>query len=348
MFIDQVKIYVKAGDGGDGCASFRREKYVPHGGPDGGDGGRGGDIIIEASLELSTLLDLRYQQHYKIKHAGHGSGHGSSGKNCDDRIIKVPVGTIIKDKDSGEVLADLVEAGERSIVAKGGRGGPGNIHYKTSTNRAPTLAKPGEPGQERCLLLELKLLADVGLVGFPNAGKSSFIAAVTQARPKVADYPFTTIEPNLGVATWGARRGRRYHFTIADVPGLIEGAHEGKGLGLRFLKHLERTSILLHMVDISEMAEGAPIHDFEVIREEIERYHPEMEGKPFALAGTKIDIAGNGHKAEALRAYCAKTAIPFFEISSASTQGTKELIVFLGQAVEQNRHEAKEVAAVDD
>lgn len=337
MFIDQVKIFVKAGDGGDGCSSFRREKYVPFGGPDGGDGGKGGDVIIEASLELSTLLDLRYQQHYKVKHAGHGSGHGSSGRSSDDRVIKVPVGTIIKDYESGEVLADLIAVGERSIVAEGGGGGPGNIHYKTSTNRAPTLAKPGEPGQERWLSLELKLLADVGLVGFPNAGKSSFISAVTQARPKVADYPFTTIEPNLGVASWGARRGRRYHFTIADVPGLIEGAHEGKGLGLQFLKHLERTSILLHMVDVSEMAEGDPIQDFEVIREEVERYHPEMGEKPFVIAGTKIDIAGEGHKAEALRAYCAKSAIPFFEISSASTQGTKELIVFLGQAVEQNR-----------
>ncbi len=343
MFIDQVKIFVKAGDGGDGCSSFRREKCVPHGGPDGGDGGRGGDVIIEASLELSTLLDLRYQQHYKVKHARHGSGHGSSGKSSDDRIIKVPIGTIIKDKDSGEVLADLVEAGERSIVAEGGRGGPGNIHYKTSTNRAPTLAKPGEPGQERWLSLELKLLADVGLVGFPNAGKSSFIAAVTQARPKVADYPFTTIEPNLGVATWGARRGRRYHFTIADVPGLIEGAHEGKGLGLQFLKHLERTTILLHMVDVSEMAEGDPVHDFEVIREEVERYHPEMGEKPFVVAGTKIDIAGDAQKACAISNYCKIKGIPFFEVSSANTQGTKELILFLGQAVEQNRGGSEKV-----
>lgn len=336
MFIDQVKIYVKAGDGGDGCVSFRREKYVPRGGPDGGDGGRGGDVILEASLQLSTLMDLRYQQHYMIKRADHGSGSISSGKSSPDMVIRVPTGTLVKNA-AGEKVADMTEAGQRVVVAKGGKGGRGNIHFKSSTRQAPRMAEPGQKGEEYWLYLELKLLADVGLVGLPNAGKSTLISTVSAARPKIADYPFTTLEPNLGVVTWGGPRGRKYHFTVADVPGLIEGAHEGKGLGIQFLKHLERTTLLLHMVDASETASEDPVHDFEVIRQELSLYHGALIEKPFMVAATKIDVEGDGRKAELLQRYCRRRKIPFFKISAATGTGIKPLILKLGNAVETNR-----------
>ena len=336
MFIDQVKIFVKAGDGGDGCISFRREKYVPRGGPDGGDGGKGGDVILEASLQLSTLIDLRYQQHYMIKRAEHGSGSNSSGKSSPDMVIKVPVGTVVKNA-AGEKVADLTEAGERVVVAKGGRGGRGNSHFKSSTRQAPRIAEPGQTGEEHWLQLELKLLADVGLVGLPNAGKSTLISTISAARPKIADYPFTTLEPNLGVVTWGGSRGRKYHFTVADVPGLIEGAHEGKGLGIQFLKHLERTTLLLHMVDVSETANEDPVHDFEVIRQELSSYHGALIEKPFMVAATKIDAEGDGRKTALLQSYCRRRKIPFFKISAATGAGIKPLILKLGNAVETAR-----------
>lgn len=336
MFIDQVKIYVKAGDGGDGCVSFRREKYVPRGGPDGGDGGKGGDVVLEASLQLSTLLDLRYQQHYMIKRAEHGSGSISSGKSSPDMVIPVPVGTVVRNM-TGDIVADLTEAGQRVIVAKGGRGGKGNIHFKSSTRQAPRIAEPGGKGEESWLQLELKLLADIGLVGLPNAGKSTLISAISAARPKIADYPFTTLEPNLGVVSWGGTKGRKYHFTVADVPGLIEGAHEGKGLGIQFLKHLERTTLLLHLVDVSEMAGEDPVHDFEVIRQELSSYHAGLVEKPFMVAATKIDVAGDGRKTELLRRYCRRRKIPFFKISAATGTGIKPLILKLGNAVETAR-----------
>lgn len=346
MFIDQVKIYVKAGDGGDGAVSFRREKYVPRGGPDGGDGGKGGDVVMEASSELSTLLDLRYQQHYMVKRAEHGSGQNCSGKNSPDLVIPVPVGTLVRDAATGERFADLTQVGQRVIVAKGGKGGRGNTHFKSSTRQAPRIAEPGQKGEEHWLQLELKLLADVGLVGLPNAGKSTFISVVSAARPKIADYPFTTLEPNLGVVSWGGGRGRTYHFTIADIPGLIEGAHEGKGLGIQFLKHLERTTLLLHLVDISEMGGDDPVHDFEVVRQELSSYHQGLVEKPFMVAATKIDI-GAPENIDRLRAYCKKKRIPFFEISAAAGKGVQPLIRALGKRVEENRTKSEGTDAIN-
>ncbi|MFQ5543425.1 MAG: GTPase ObgE [Nitrospiria bacterium] len=343
MFIDQVKIYVKAGDGGDGAVSFRKEKFVPRGGPDGGDGGKGGDVILEASHNLSTLIDLRYQQHYVVKRAGHGSGHKSSGKDSADLTIPVPVGTVVRDDTSGDILADLNQADQQTIVAIGGSGGRGNTRFKSSIVQAPLHSEPGGIGEEYWLQLELKLLADVGLVGLPNAGKSSLLSTITKAHPKVADYPFTTLEPKLGVATVKGTYGRTDHFTIADVPGLIEGAHEGRGLGVQFLKHLERTSLLLHLVDISEMAEEDPTHVFEIIRDEVIHYHPEMSKKPFMVAGTKIDIRGEGHNEAALRSYCQKKRIPFFSISSATMQGMDALLRSLFFEVERSRKEAGKI-----
>ncbi|VAX27967.1 GTP-binding protein Obg [hydrothermal vent metagenome] len=333
MFVDQVKIYVEAGDGGDGCVSFRREKFVPQGGPDGGDGGRGGNIIFEVDPQLSTLVDLRYQQHYVVKHGGHGSGHNSSGRGSEDRVIAVPVGTLVRDFKTGEMLGDLVMPGQRMVAAKGGKGGRGNSRFKTAVRQAPVDAEPGEPGESRWLTLELKLLADVALVGFPNAGKSSLMAAMTRANPKVGVYPFTTLHPNLGVATWHDAKRRAFHVTIADVPGLIEGAHEGKGLGIRFLKHLERTTVLLHLVDVSIMAMNDPVTDFEIIRDEMIQYDEKMSQKPFFVAATKIDIVEDSEKLNHLRGYCEGRQIPFFEVSSASAVGVQPLIRTLGLAV---------------
>ncbi|MFQ5597524.1 MAG: GTPase ObgE [Nitrospiria bacterium] len=341
MFIDQVKIYVKAGDGGKGCISFRREKYVPRGGPDGGDGGKGGDVVFEAGLQLSTLVDLRYQQHYTVKHAGHGSGKNATGKNSADTIIRVPVGTVVRDRDTNEILADLVEAGQRVVVAKGGKGGRGNSRFKSATQQSPRMAEPGDAGEDRWLWVELKLLADLGLVGLPNAGKSSLMASITEAHPKIANYPFTTLEPALGVVIWEGARHRMHQFTIADIPGLIEGAHEGKGLGFQFLKHLERTSILLHLLDLSGEGVNDPIHAFEIVRNEIERYHPDMHKKPFMVTGTKIDLPGALQQAVLVRPYFKKRGIPFFETSSVTGKGMDALIQCLGRAVEHFRNEER-------
>ncbi|MBI4849302.1 MAG: GTPase ObgE [Nitrospirae bacterium] len=279
QFIDQVKVYVKAGDGGRGCISFRREKYVPKGGPNGGDGGRGGHIIFKAVSNLNTLLDLKYQQQYRAERGEHGMGKDMHGKNGKDLTIPVPPGTLIKDADTGEILSDLTIEGQEFFAAKAGRGGLGNAHFKTATRQAPMFAQPGEPGEEKNLVLELKLLADVGLIGLPNAGKSTLISALSAARPKVADYPFTTLIPVLGVVKHEDFRS----FVIADIPGLIEGAHKGAGLGFQFLRHVERTSILLHLVDISEMAEGDPVENFEKINKELELYSPELMKKPLSV-----------------------------------------------------------------
>ena len=347
MFIDQVKIYVKAGDGGDGCVSFRREKYVPRGGPDGGDGGKGGDVYLEASPQLSTLIDLRYQQHYMVKRAENGSGQNSTGKNSPDLIIPVPVGTTVRDAQTNEPIADLTEVGQRALIVRGGRGGRGNSHFKSPTRQAPRIAEPGQKGEERWLQLELKLLADVGLVGLPNAGKSTLISVVSAARPKIADYPFTTLEPNLGVVTWGGTRDQEYHFTVADIPGLIEGAHEGKGLGIQFLKHIERTLLLLHLVDVSEIGPEDPVHDFEVVRAELASYNQPLAEKPFLVAATKIDVAGEGEKKERLRRYCKQKKIPFFEISAATSKGIKPLIRTLGNQVELLRKKRADTPAAE-
>jgi len=333
MFVDEVRIFVKAGRGGDGVCSFRREKFVPRGGPDGGDGGNGGQVVVVASRRLTTLLDLRYQQHYQAKPGGPGEGSNRHGKTAPNVLIQVPVGTIVFDDASGETLVDLTADGQEAVVAQGGRGGRGNTHFATSTNRVPTQFEPGTPGEERWLRLELKLLADVGLVGFPNAGKSTLIAALSSARPKIADYPFTTLVPNLGVVSWGDDGS----FVMADIPGLIEGAHEGKGLGIQFLRHIERTAFLLHLVDISEWATEDPVTSFEVMRKELAAYEPPLTARPFAVVGTKLDIRGNGERLERLRSYCKRHRLRFFPISSVSREGLEALLGFVGKQVESLR-----------
>jgi GTP-binding protein len=334
MFVDQVRIFVKAGQGGNGVSSFRREKYVPFGGPDGGDGGNGGDVVLVASRQLTTLLDLRYQQHYMAKPGGAGEGSNRHGKTAPDVRIRVPVGTVIFDDETGDQIADRTEDGQSAIVATGGRGGRGNSHFATSTNRVPTHFEPGTVGEERWLRLELKLLADVGLVGFPNAGKSTLIAAISAARPKVADYPFTTLTPNLGVVSWTEDRS----FVVADIPGLIEGAHEGKGLGFQFLRHIERTLFLLHLVDISEWAADDPVISFDVMRKELAAYNPLLKDKPFVVVGTKVDSQGDGQRLERLRAHCRRRRIRFFTISAITREGVDSLIQFVGKKIEALRN----------
>src|SRR5881409_3376685 len=302
MFVDEVRIFVRSGRGGDGVCSFRREKYVPRGGPDGGDGGNGGNVIVVASGRLTTLLDLRYQQHYEAKPGNPGEGSNRHGRTAPDVIIHVPVGTVITDEATGETLADLTADGQSRVVARGGRGGRGNANFATSTNRIPTRTEPGTPGEERWLHLELKLLADVGLVGFPNAGKSTLIAAISAARPKIADYPFTTLTPNLGVADLGQFRT----LVVADIPGLIEGAHEGHGLGIKFLRHVERTSLLIHLVDPTENEGRDPFHDWQVINSELREYRAALEEKPQIVAVTKMDTHPDPERYRALEQECRR------------------------------------------
>jgi GTP-binding protein len=333
-FVDQVKVYVKAGDGGRGCVSFRREKFVPRGGPNGGDGGRGGHVIFRATKNMNTLLDIRYQQQYRAQKGQHGMGSDMHGKNGEDLVIPVPVGTLIMNEETKEVLHDLIGDGEEYIAARGGRGGLGNTHFKSATRQAPKFAQPGEPGEEQQLLLELKLLADVGLVGLPNAGKSTLISAVSAARPKVADYPFTTLIPNLGVV----KHGEYGSFVIADIPGLIEGAHKGTGLGFQFLRHVERTSILLHLVDISDMTEGEPVDNFKKIYNELKLYSSELAGKPFAVAATKLDIKGDGARLDSLQQYCKDKGYDFFSLCAVTGEGIKELVYYLGNKVEEQKN----------
>lgn len=333
MFVDEVRIFVKAGRGGDGVCSFRREKYVPRGGPDGGDGGNGGNVLMVASRRLTTLLDLRYQQHYEANPGNPGEGSNRHGRTAPDVIIHVPVGTVVVDEATGDTLADLTADEQSHVVARGGRGGRGNARFATSTNRVPTRTEPGTSGEDRWLHLELKLLADVGLVGFPNAGKSTLIAAISSARPKIADYPFTTLTPNLGVVSWGEDRS----FVVADIPGLIEGAHEGKGLGFQFLRHIERTSFLLHLVDISDWASEDPVVSFEVMRKELVAYDPALKTRPLAVVGTKLDIRGNEQRLDQLRTYCKRHRLRFFPISAVTREGLDALIIFAGKQVESLR-----------
>ena len=330
MFLDQVRINVQAGRGGNGVCSFRREKYVPHGGPDGGDGGDGGNVTMMASRRLTTLLDLRYQQQYQAKAGGPGEGSNRHGRTAPDVMIHVPVGTVIRDEETGEMLADLTAEGQVHVVARGGRGGRGNARFASSTNRVPTHCELGTPGEERWLRLELKLLADVGLVGFPNAGKSTLIAAISAARPKIADYPFTTLTPHLGVVSWQ----EDHSFVVADIPGLIEGAHEGKGLGFQFLRHIERTSLLLHLIDLSEWATDDPEVGFEIMRKELAAYNPQLETKPFAVVGTKLDVGGHADRRERLQAYCDHHGLDFFAVSAVTREGLDALILFVGKKVE--------------
>ncbi len=330
QFIDHVKVHLESGKGGRGCVSFRREKYVPKGGPDGGDGGRGGHIIFRAERDINTLLDIKYQQQYKAENGKGGMGKKMHGRDGKDLFVHVPVGTVIKDAESGETLEDLTKEKQEFIAVRGGRGGLGNTHFKSSTFQAPRFAQPGEPAEERTLALELKLLADIGLVGLPNAGKSTLISTVSSAKPKVADYPFTTLVPVLGVVKYKEYKS----FVIADIPGLIKGAHKGSGLGFQFLRHIERTSILLHLVDISEMAEGDPVDNLEKINKELELYSPDLLDKPQAVAGTKLDIKGDGKRLDRLLDYCNDKNYDFFSVSAATGAGIKKLLNYLGGRVE--------------
>ncbi len=329
MFIDQARIFVKAGDGGTGHCSFRREKFAPFGGPNGGDGGDGGDVVLLASNRVSTLLDLRYQRHYEATPGERGLKSNRHGRTGPDVVIPVPVGTLVKAEDTGDIIADLIAEGQTAIVARGGKGGKGNARFATSTNRAPRQFEPGTPGEERWLILELKLLADVGLVGFPNAGKSTLISAISSAHPEIASYPFTTLRPHLGVVEWMEHSS----FVVADIPGLIEGAHEGKGLGIQFLRHIQRTAFLLYLVDISEWITEDPIVTFETLKNELQAYDPELLERPSAIVATKIDSQGQGQHLETLRGYCAAHHYTFFPISAITREGLPSLVTFLGKAV---------------
>jgi len=339
-FIDRVKVHVIAGHGGPGCVSFRREAYVPKGGPNGGKGGKGGDVVILADKQLGTLIDLKYQQQYRARDGEQGRGKEQSGADSEDVIIRVPVGTIVNDAETRTLIVDLDRDGMFYILARGGRGGQGNAFFKTATNQAPRHAQPGEEGEEQWLYLELKLLADVGLVGFPNAGKSTLISRISAAKPKIADYPFTTLSPVLGVV----KPEGRTSFVVADIPGLIENAHKGAGLGFEFLRHVERTSILLHMVDVSGMVPGDPVENFEKINNELERYSAELIKKYMAVAATKIDAADQP-QLEKLTAYCTGKGYNFFPISAVTGEGLDLLIRFFANKVEEERASREEPAA---
>ena len=321
-FIDEAKIYVKAGDGGRGCISFRREKFVPRGGPDGGDGGHGGDVILRASLGRRTLLDLKFRQHHVAKHGGHGEGSKRTGKDSEDVEIVVPVGTLVRDADTGELLADLASDGSSFLIAKGGMGGRGNARFATATRQTPRFAQPGIPGEERWITLELKLLADVGIVGLPNVGKSTFISRVSAARPKIADYPFTTLVPHLGVVQYGESES----FVIADIPGLIEGAHEGLGMGMRFLRHVERTSVLLHIIDISTESYGGAWRDYELINRELGLFSPSMIEKPQIVAIGKTDLPAARERMKKEMDIFNKKGVKVLAFSSATGEGVPQLL----------------------
>ncbi|NPV04202.1 MAG: GTPase ObgE [Syntrophaceae bacterium] len=330
-FVDEARIYVKAGDGGRGCVSFRREKYVPRGGPNGGDGGKGGDVVVVASASHRTLLDLKFQQHHVARHGGHGEGSDRTGRNSEDVVIPVPVGTIVSDDATGEVLADLVEDGQRVVVARGGRGGRGNAFFATSTNRAPRYAQPGEKGEERWIRLELKLLADVGVIGYPNAGKSTLISRVSAAKPKIADYPFTTLTPNLGVVQY-KNFGT---FVIADIPGLIEGAHRGVGLGTRFLRHVERTAVLIHLLDISGEGPVSGWNRFETINRELELYDPALAKKPQVVAIGKMDLPETRERAKKEIDFFREKGIEVYGISAVTGEGVEALIAAVVKRLQQ-------------
>jgi GTP-binding protein len=321
-FVDEAKIYIKAGHGGRGCVSFRREKFVPRGGPDGGDGGKGGDVIFRAAKSHHTLLDLKYQQHQIAKNGGHGSGNHRTGRSAEDLEVIVPVGTIIKNFETEEVLADLSELGQTFIVARGGIGGKGNAHFTTSTHQTPRFAQEGMEGEEFTLKLELKLLADVGILGFPNAGKSTFISRVSAAKPKIADYPFTTLTPHLGVVKYPDSKS----FVLADIPGLISGAHDGSGMGIQFLKHVERTSLLLHIIDISTEPNTDAWSNFTTINEELGHYSPELLEKPQIVALNKIDLPYVRENAKKEVALFKKKGIILHLFSAVTGEGIQEIL----------------------
>ncbi len=327
MFVDEVDIHVEAGSGGRGCLAFRREKFVPRGGPSGGDGGLGGSVFVVASPHTNTLITYRFHPEFAAERGDHGQGSNRTGRNGDDLDLAVPIGTLVYEKTGDpqhplRLLADLAEQGQRVLVAKGGRGGLGNAHFATSTNRAPRKVQPGEPGEIKDLRLELRLLADVGLVGFPNAGKSTLISRISAARPKIADYPFTTLTPNLGVVQLSDDRS----FVVADVPGLIEGAHRGLGLGHQFLRHLERTKVLVHLVDVSGASGRDPVDDFETVRTELDLFDPAFASKPQVVAANKIDAVDNDEAMKRLEHRAKKLHLPFFKISGVSGQGLPGLL----------------------
>ena len=351
MFVDEAKILVKAGDGGNGCVAFRREKYVPRGGPSGGDGGNGGSVYLEANPNDNTLLRYRYNREFKADRGRHGEGSNCTGVSGDDMILKVPVGTLVFDSDNTELLADLKQAGQRVLVAHGGRGGRGNQHFAKPWHQAPREKEEGQAGEERHLRLELKLLADVGLVGFPNAGKSTLISVISAARPKIANYPFTTLEPNLGVVNadggtggHGTELGRT--FVVADLPGLIEGASEGAGLGMRFLRHVERTRLLMHLVDTSDMAEMDPVKAYEVIEGELHAFSDALTRKPRIVVATKLDATTDRAKLDELKNFCATRGLAFHAISAATGEGVKELVRATADALDQIPKEELEVEEV--
>jgi GTP-binding protein len=343
MFIDRAKIHVQGGDGGNGVTAFRREKFVPRGGPSGGDGGRGGDVIVLADSSLNTLLHLRYNPHHTAQRGLHGEGSNRSGRNGEDLVIRVPVGTQIFDATTGDLLHDLNHDGDQWLAARGGRGGFGNAHFTTSTNRAPRYHQSGSPGEELDLQLELKLLADVGLVGFPNAGKSTFISTVSAARPKIADYPFTTLEPHLGVVDLGDFRT----FVIADIPGLIEGAHTGAGLGDRFLRHIERTKLLLHLVDVSSVSGRDAVSDYETVNRELASYNEELATRPQFVVATKIDALDEPERLESLKQKAIADQKPFFAISSATGNGIRELVNAMAAKLEELSAESSRADTVE-
>jgi GTP-binding protein len=321
QFLDEARILIKAGDGGNGCLAFRREKYVPRGGPSGGDGGRGGDVTLVSTNQHNTLLQFSYNPEHKAERGRHGEGSNKTGADGRSLEVLVPVGTIVYDEATGERLFDFTEPGQSYVAARGGKGGRGNARFATSTHQVPTEHEPGRPGQERRLRLELKLLADVGLVGFPNAGKSTLISRISAARPKIADYPFTTLEPNLGVVQLDNYRT----YVVADIPGLIEGAHTGSGLGIQFLRHIERTRLLAHLVDVSEASGRDPVQDFEIVMGELASFSDDLAQKPMIVVATKMDSAQDPERVAALRRIAGERELPFFEISSATGEGVDAL-----------------------
>lgn len=333
MFIDQVKIHVKAGDGGAGCMSFRREAHVPKGGPDGGDGGRGGNVVLEADHALSSLIDYRYKRHFKAQKGVHGKGALRHGAGGDELVLRVPLGTIVRDAETGELFGDLCRPGQRVVVAQGGHGGRGNIHFVTPTRRAPAFAELGEPAEERWIELEMKLLADAALVGMPSVGKSSLIARISAARPKIADYPFTTLVPNLGVVKAGERS-----FVVADVPGLIEGAHEGKGLGHEFLRHIERSALIIHVVDLTGSYEQRDaISDYEIINRELELHATELAERPRVVVGNKVDVIGVEEADARLRERAEADGAPYFAVSAVTGEGIDAMVRWVAEQVHQIR-----------
>jgi GTPase len=322
LFIDQARMSVRAGSGGNGCVSFRREKFVPRGGPDGGDGGKGGDLILAATNRLRTLHDYRYRHLYAAERGRDGQGARKTGRSGQDLVLEVPVGTLVREESTGELLGDLTADGQQLVVARGGRGGRGNIHFATSSHRVPRKCTPGEPAEERLIRLELKLLADVGLVGFPNVGKSTLINQVSRASSPVAPYPFTTLTPHLGVVTLSEDD----RFIIADIPGIIEGAHTGTGLGLQFLRHVERTRVLLHLVEVSPEAERDPVEDYRILRVELAAHGMGLAGKPELVVATKIDVPGHERNLAAIEDFCRQEGRELFAISALEKQGLADLL----------------------